>query len=130
MGLPRGCRKRWGLLRICFEDNAGACLLRPIRACLLLGACGAGLAARGLGTTGGEAPFRLAVAMQRFNAPLTDRAGRALWADRSRTELSEPTLASGILADPKDLQALLNRALNQAVDKVLDNPGFRSALAR
>lgn len=105
----------------------------------------AGLEARGLAATpGAAAPATLAITIHKFNAnlylsreatadftaTLAGAGGAPLWSERSRTELSEVTLAGGILADPKDLEAMLDRALSQAVDKVLDNPGFQAALPR
>lgn len=109
----------------------------------------AGLAARGLHAPGTDAsPYVLAVTIHQFDANqyvrreatadfstvLTDRAtGREVWRDRHRAynvDGSFLSLSVGVAASPEDLRRVALRTMSEAVDALLDKPGFRTALRR
>ena len=104
------------------------------------------LAQRGL-LAGGQPSAELAVTIRQFDAnryvrleatadfrvSLRDRSsGRVLWEDETRVynlEGSILALDTGVFASPEGLHALMLRTMNQAIDQLLDKPGFRNALA-
>jgi len=106
----------------------------------------AGLAARGLALAPpGQAGPVLAVALQQFDAVqvvqrgatarfsvrLLDPAGRELWRRDEMQRENDRTLGGGAGTAPvSGLAPILARLLRNSVDKVLDDPGFRAALAR
>ncbi|MDB5377253.1 MAG: hypothetical protein JWR00_1699 [Rubritepida sp.] len=58
-------------------------------------------------------------------------SGRVLWQDRenvTNVEGSILALDTGVFADPVALHALMLRTMNQAIDRLLDRPGFAAAL--
>lgn len=67
-----------------------------------------------------------------FRIALRDRSsGQVLWEDEARVynlEGSILALDTGIFASPDALHALMLRTMNQAIDQLVDKPGFRSAL--
>ncbi len=110
-----------------------------------------GLAARGLGSTqvgAGGTPYVLAVTIHQFDAnqyvrreatadfsaALVERAsGREVWRDRHRAYNVDGSLLSfrtGVFASPEDLRRVALRTMSEAVDALLDKPGFRAALSR
>ena len=107
-----------------------------------------GLAARGLGAAGGASPYVLAVTIHQFDANqyvrreatadfsavLTERAsGREVWRDRQRAYTVDGSLLSlgtGVLASTEDLRRVALKTMSEAVDGLLDKPGFRAALRR
>lgn len=109
----------------------------------------AGLAARGLHAPGtGASPYVLAVTIHQFDANqyvrreatadfgavLTERTtGREVWRDRHRAYNVDGSLLSlsvGIAASPEDLRRVALQTMSEAVDALLDEPGFRAALRR
>jgi uncharacterized lipoprotein YajG len=106
------------------------------------------LAARGLVASGvgGAAPYVLTVTIHQFDANqyvrreatadfsvvLTERAnGREVWRDREKVYLvdgSALSLSVGVFASVDDLQRVALQAMNQAIDKLVDDPGFRQVL--
>ena len=108
-----------------------------------------GLTARGLQAPGGGAsPYLLAVTIHQFDAnqygrreatadfsaALTERAtGREVWRDRHRAynvEGSVVTFSRGVFGSTEDLRRVALRTMSEAVDALLDKPGFRAALRR
>lgn len=109
-----------------------------------------GLAARGLLAPGGggASPYLLTVTIHQFDAnqyvrreatadfgaALTERAtGREVWRDRHRAYAVDGSLLSlstGVLASTEDLRRVAQRTMSEAVDALLDKPGFRAALRR
>jgi uncharacterized lipoprotein YajG len=106
-----------------------------------------GLAARGLGAgTGARARYVLSVtihelsanqlarreAMADFTAVLRDEAtGREVWRDREMVHNVDGNLfttGTGVLASSEELLQITVRTMNQAIDRLLDKPGFRSAI--
>jgi uncharacterized lipoprotein YajG len=105
-----------------------------------------GLAARGLrAAREAEARYALAVTIHEFDANqyirreatadfgavLTERAtGREVWRDRHRAYNVDGSIvaAAGVFASTEDLQRVATRTMNEAVDALLDKPGFRAAL--
>jgi len=58
-------------------------------------------------------------------------SGRVLWQDKenvNNVEGSILALDTGVFADPAALHALMLRTMNQAIDRLLDRPGFAAAL--
>lgn len=58
-------------------------------------------------------------------------SGRVLWQDResvNNVEGSILALDTGVFADPAGLHALMLRTMSQAIDRLLDRPGFAAAL--
>ncbi|TCH99511.1 hypothetical protein EJV46_02200 [Roseococcus sp. SYP-B2431] len=58
-------------------------------------------------------------------------SGRVLWQDREKVNNVEGSilaLDTGVFADPAGLHALMLRTMNQAIDRLLDRPGFAAAL--
>lgn len=69
-----------------------------------------------------------------FRIALRDRdTQRVLWEDEARVynlEGSVFALDSGIFASLEGLHALMLRTMNQAIDQVVDRPGFRNAIVQ
>ena len=102
-----------------------------------------GLRARGLLAENGQAPFRLALDVRKFDADMyvgrsaridlsmsvLDAGGRTVYED-SATDIESETkiLETGIFADIADLQKLCEIVLNRTVDRMLDKPAFRAAV--
>jgi hypothetical protein len=58
-------------------------------------------------------------------------SGRVLWQDQENVHNVEGSilaLDSGVFADPAALHALMLLTMNQAIDRLLDRPGFAAAL--
>ena len=107
-----------------------------------------GLAARGLVAAPGTERYTLAITVHQFDANqyirreatadfsavLTERtSGREVWRDRHRAynvEGSLLSLSTGVLASTEDLRRTALRTMSEAVDALLDKPGFRAALQR
>jgi uncharacterized lipoprotein YajG len=107
------------------------------------GAFAAGLKARGLLAPSGQAPFRIAVVVRKFDADMIigrtaridlglsvlDASGRTVYQDSATDSQSETKFfESGVFADIADLQKLCEIVLNRTVDRMLDNPLFRAAI--
>jgi uncharacterized lipoprotein YajG len=104
-----------------------------------------GLHARGLMAASAQAPFRLALVVHQFDADMIigrtarinltmtvlNPSGAAVYEDTvSDSESETKILETGIFADIADLQRLCQIVLNRAVDRLLDQPGFRAAVSR
>jgi len=107
-----------------------------------------GLSARGLHAPGGASPYLLAVTIHQldanqyarreatadFSVVLTERAtGRPVWRDGHKTykvDGSLVTLNAAAFASVDDFRRTAVSAISEAVDALLDNPGFRAALRR
>jgi uncharacterized lipoprotein YajG len=103
-----------------------------------------GLRVRGLLTSGGQAPCQIALVVRKFDADMIvgrtaridiamsvlDQAGRIVFQDSATDSESDlKFFQTGIFADIDDLQALSQTVLNRTVDRMLDNPAFRAAVA-
>jgi hypothetical protein len=107
----------------------------------------AGLAARGLDAgQGGNAPYVLAVTIHQFDANqyvrreatadftvvITERAtGREVWRGREKVYIVDGSilsLSTGVFASVEDLRQVALKAMNEAVDKLLDKPALRDAI--
>lgn len=107
----------------------------------------AGLAARGLNAASGTNPrYILAVTIHQFDANqyvrreatadftvvVTEQAsGREVWRNREKIYIVDGSILSlsvGVFASIEDLERVALRAMNEAVDKLLDKPGLREAL--
>jgi uncharacterized lipoprotein YajG len=107
----------------------------------------AALAVRGLDAgPGGSPPYVLAVTIHQFDANqyvrreatadftvvVTERAtGREVWRGREKVYLVDGSilsLSTGVFASVEDLRQVALKAMNEAVDKLLDKPGFRAAI--
>jgi len=104
-----------------------------------------GLRGRGLLTSGGQARFHIALVLRKFDADMImgrtariditmsvlDQAGRVVFEDSATdSESYLQFFQTGIFADIDDLQTLSQTVLNRTVDRMLDNPAFRAAVAR
>jgi hypothetical protein len=104
-----------------------------------------GLRVRGLLAPDGQASFRLALLIRKFDADMLigrtaridmtmsvlDQAGRTVFEDSAiDSESDMKFMQTGIFADIADLQALSQKVLDRTVDRMLDNPAFRTAVAR
>jgi hypothetical protein len=107
-----------------------------------------GLAARGLHAPSGAAPHVLSITIHEFDANqyarreatadfsivLAERAtGRVLWRDRHRAyrvDGSVVTVNAFAFASMDDFRRTAAGAMSEAVDALLDKPGFRAALRR
>jgi hypothetical protein len=104
-----------------------------------------GLRVRGLLAAGGPAPFTLTLVIRKFDADMimgrtaridltmaaVDSAGRNVYQDSTVDKESDfRFFETGVLANIQDLRALSLVVLNRTVDHMLDNPAFRSAIAR
>jgi hypothetical protein len=107
----------------------------------------AGLAARALNAPSGAAsPYVLAVTIHQFDANqyvrreatadfsivvAERRTGRAVWSNREKVYIVDGSilsLSTGVFASVEDLERVALRAMNEAVDKLLDKPGLREAI--
>ncbi|TDH60275.1 hypothetical protein E2C06_22935 [Dankookia rubra] len=107
----------------------------------------AGLAARGLDAgPGGSAPYLLAVTIHQFDANqyvrreatadftvvVTERAtGREVWRGREKVYIVDGSilsLSTGVFASVEDLRQVALKAMNEAVDKLLDQAALRVAI--
>ena len=105
----------------------------------------AGLRTRGLLAAGGQAPFRLALTVRRFDADMymgrgaridvtlsvVDQAGATVYEDTAVDTESGgyKPFQTGIMADINELKQLCEVVLARTVNTMLDKPGFRAALA-
>jgi hypothetical protein len=104
-----------------------------------------GLRSRGLLEPAGLAPFTLALTIRKFDADMIigrtaridltmsviDQPGRIIYQDSTTDSESDMKFfQTGVFADIDDLRVLSQTVLNRTVDKMLDNPAFRAALAR
>jgi len=104
-----------------------------------------GLRARGLLAESAQAPFRLALVIRKFDADMmigrtgridlsmsvVDQAGHTVYEDSATDSESETKFfETGIFADIADLQKLCDIVLNRTVNRLLDKPEFRAAIAR
>ena len=104
------------------------------------------LAARGLQAGTGAGRYALAITIYQFDANqyvrreatadfgirVTERAtGREVWTDRTKAynvDGSILSLSTGIFASVDDLRRVALRTMSEAVDSLLDKPGFRAAI--
>ena len=107
-------------------------------------ALAAGLRARGL-LANGQAPFRIALVVRKFDADMImgrtaridltmtvlDQTGRTVFQDTATDKESDfKFFQTGVFAEIGDLKILSQTVLDRTVDRMLDNPAFRAALAR
>jgi hypothetical protein len=103
-----------------------------------------GLAARGLSSTG--APYRLDIVLKAFNASQYARreahvemVATVVNASTNATVFTRPVRAdevngsvlalnTGIMANPEELRAIANQALQAAIDDLLNDPALHAAL--
>lgn len=104
------------------------------------------LASRGLQAATGAGRYALAITIYQFDANqyvrreatadfgirVTERAtGREVWSDRTKAynvDGSILSLSTGVFASVDDLKRVALRSMSEAVDTLLDKPGFRAAL--
>lgn len=104
-----------------------------------------GLRLRGLLAPDGQAPFRLLLVVHKFDADMiigrtaridmtmsvVDQSGRTIYQDSAvDSELETKVFETGVFADIGDLQKLSETVLDRTVDRLLDKPAFRAAIAR
>ena len=104
-----------------------------------------GLRVRGLLNPSGAAPFRLALVVRKLDADMiigrtariditmsvVDQVGRTVYQDAATDSQSDlKFFQTGVLANIDDLWVLVETVLNRTVDRMLDNPAFRAAVAR
>jgi len=104
-----------------------------------------GLRVRGMLGSNDQAPFRLALVVRRFDADMivgrtgridltmsvVDRRGNTVYQDAATDSESETKFfETGIFADIADLQKLCEIVLNRTVNRMLDKPEFRAAVAQ
>jgi hypothetical protein len=102
-----------------------------------------GLRARGLLASSGQAPFRLALVVRKFDADMmvgrtaridltmsvVNQAGATIYEDGATDSESETKFfETGVFADIQDLKKLCEIVLTRTVDRMLDKPAFRAAL--
>ena len=66
-----------------------------------------------------------------FRVTLKNAAGQVVYQDAVQAEDingSIISLSTGVFASPDDLSALMVQTMNEAIDRMLDKPGFRAAL--
>lgn len=107
----------------------------------------AGLAARGLGAAArGTARYVLAVTIHQFDANqyvrreatadftvvVAQRAtGREVWRGREKVSIVDGSilsLSTGVFGSVEDLRQVALKAMNEAVDKLLDKPALRDSI--
>jgi hypothetical protein len=103
----------------------------------------AGLKARGLLAPSGRAPLHVEVVVRKFDADMIvgrtaridlslsalDAGGHTVFQDSATDSQSETKFfESGVFADIADLQKLCEIVLDRTVDRMLDNPLFRTAI--
>ncbi|WP_043341094.1 YajG family lipoprotein [Belnapia moabensis] len=104
------------------------------------------LASRGLQAATRAGRYALAITIYQFDANqyvrreatadfgirVTERAtGREVWSDRTKAynvDGSILSLSTGVFASVDDLKRVALRSMSEAVDTLLDKPGFRAAL--
>ena len=104
------------------------------------------LTSRGLQAATGAGRYALAITIYQFDANqyvrreatadfgirVTERAtGREVWSDRTKAynvDGSILSLSTGVFASVDDLKRVALRSMSEAVDTLLDKPGFRAAL--
>jgi hypothetical protein len=101
-----------------------------------------GLRARGLLSPTGQ--YQIALTVRKFDADMiigrtaridltmsvNDSAGRQIFQDSAIDSQSDmKLLETGVMADIGDLRILSETVLNRTVDRMLDNPAFRAAVA-
>ena len=104
-----------------------------------------GLRARGMLAANDQAPFHLALTLRRFDSDqyigrgaridltmaVIDKTGRTIFEDAAKDEESESAFAeSGIFGKIEALQHLCEVVMDRSVDKLLDSPRFRAAIAQ
>jgi uncharacterized lipoprotein YajG len=104
-----------------------------------------GLRVRGLLASGGQASYKLALVVRKFDADMIigrtaridmtmavlDQTGRGVFTDSVTDSQSETKiLEMGLSANIGDMQALSQTVLDRTVDRMLDNPAFRAAVAK
>jgi hypothetical protein len=102
-----------------------------------------GLRARGLLASSGQAPFRLALVVRKFDADMmvgrtaridltmsvVNQAGATVYEDSATDSESETKFfETGVFADIQDLKKLCEIVLTRTVDRLLDKPAFRATL--
>jgi uncharacterized lipoprotein YajG len=113
---------------------------------VVAGAFSDALAARGLQAGTGAGRYALAITIHQFDANqyvrreatadfgirVTERAtGREVWSDRYKAytvDGSILSLSTGVFASVDDLKRVALRSMSEAVDTLLDKPGFRAAI--
>ena len=113
---------------------------------VVAGAFADALAARGLQAGTGAGRYALAITIYQFDANqyvrreatadfsirVTERAtGREVWTDRTKAynvDGSILSLSTGVFASVDDLKRVALRSMSEAVDTLLDKPGFRAAI--
>ena len=103
-----------------------------------------GLRERGLLASSAEAPFRVDLVVRKFDADMivgrtaridltmsvVNQAGATVYEDSATDSESETKFfQTGVFADIEDLKKLCEIVLNRTVDRLLDKPAFRAALA-
>ncbi len=104
----------------------------------------AGLRARGMLAPSDQAALRIDLLVRKFDADMIigrtaridltmtviDRDGLVVYQDSAvDSESDMKFMQTGVLADIGDLQMLAQTVLDRTVNKLLDNPNFRAALA-
>ena len=102
-----------------------------------------GLRARGLLASSGQAQFRLALVVRKFDADMivgrtaridltmsvVNQAGAIVYEDSATDSESETKFfQTGVFADIEDLKKLCEIVLDRTVDRLLDKPAFRATL--
>jgi uncharacterized lipoprotein YajG len=113
---------------------------------VVAGAFSDALAARGLQAASEGGRYALAITIYQFDANqyvrreatadfgirVTERAtGREVWSDRTKAynvDGSILSLSTGVFASVDDLRRVALRSMSEAVDTLLDKPGFRAAI--
>ncbi|MBL6457204.1 hypothetical protein JMJ55_17850 [Belnapia sp. T6] len=113
---------------------------------VVAGAFSEALAARGLQAGTGDGRYALAITIYQFDANqyvrreatadfgirVTERAtGREVWSDRTKAynvDGSILSLSTGVFASVDDLKRVALRSMSEAIDTLLDKPGFRAAI--
>jgi hypothetical protein len=104
-----------------------------------------GLRVRGLLALNGQAPFQIVLTVRKFDADMIigrtaridltmavlDQAGHVVFQDNAMDSQSDMKFfETGILANIGDMQVLAETVLDRTVDRMLDDPAFRAAIAR
>ena len=100
-----------------------------------------GLKERGMLALSGNAPYRITLVLRTFygnqyysrhayidiDMQLLDRSGRLVYEDSVKDERDQGNFFG---TDIADLETLVNSLLDSTIDRMLDKPAFRAALAR
>jgi uncharacterized lipoprotein YajG len=104
-----------------------------------------GLSVRGLLAPNGQAPYRLALTVRKFDADMIigrtartdltmialDRSDHTVFTDSvSDSQSDMKFFDTGVFADINDLRDLSQTVLNRTIDRMLDNPGFRASVGQ